>query len=189
MKKIIDWFKNLFYCLTDYTLIIGVVVVVALILVWRLNILFNLKVDKETIANEKPPIQIDNNVSENTESETSGNNKQDTEEDTEKDTDIDTETKANENENTSDSNTDDNTNQEENTNVTEEPGKEITFTIPAGSFSGKIADILLENGLINDTDTFLERCGTLKLDTKLKAGDFTIVSGSDLDKILEILSR
>lgn len=58
MKKIIDAIRDFLYNITDYGLIITVIVVMALILGWRFEILFNKGIEKEVIA-ELPEIIVD----------------------------------------------------------------------------------------------------------------------------------
>jgi len=50
MKKIINAIRDFIYNITDYGLIITVIVIMALILVWRFDILFNRGIDKDVIS-------------------------------------------------------------------------------------------------------------------------------------------
>ena len=65
MKKIINAIKDFLYNITDYGLIITVIVVMVVILSWRFDILFNRGIDKEVIA-ELPDMTetVDNNPEE-----------------------------------------------------------------------------------------------------------------------------
>jgi len=57
LKKIINFIKDFFYEITDYALIIIVVVVIGLILIWRFNVLFDINLNKDPIEGEdSPPI-------------------------------------------------------------------------------------------------------------------------------------
>ncbi len=67
MKKLINFIKDLFYEITDYALIIIVVVVIGLILLWRFNVLFDIELNKEPIEGEDVP-----SVGEETDNPTSG---------------------------------------------------------------------------------------------------------------------
>jgi len=67
LKKLINFIKDLFYEITDYALIIIVVVVIGLILLWRFNVLFDIELNKEPIEGEDVP-----SVSEETDNPTSG---------------------------------------------------------------------------------------------------------------------
>lgn len=49
MKKIINAIRDFIYNITDYGLIITVIVVMAVILAWRFDLLFNRGIDKEII--------------------------------------------------------------------------------------------------------------------------------------------
>lgn len=76
----------------------------------------------------------------------------------------------------------------------QDPGTAGTATdtiveIPSGSATSKIASIIKEKGLVSDEKEFINRAVELKLDTKLKAGKFTIPAGSTLDDIIKILSK
>jgi len=78
----------------------------------------------------------------------------------------------------------------EETPVTPTPATTDTkVEIPSGSSTDKIAQIVYDKGLISSTKDFVNRAVELKVDTKLKAGTFTIPAGSDLDAILKILSK
>jgi len=57
LKKIINFIKDFFYEITDYALIIIVVVVIGLILIWRFNVLFDIDLNKEPMEGEDiPPV-------------------------------------------------------------------------------------------------------------------------------------
>lgn len=47
MKRIINAIRDFIYNITDYGLIIGVIAVMAVILVWRFDLLFSRGIDKE----------------------------------------------------------------------------------------------------------------------------------------------
>lgn len=203
MKKIIDWFKDLFYNITDYALILCVIVVIAAILIWRFNILFNLSVEKDSIAQETPNIEITDNLNNENQNDINNENQDNEQSNDDNNNPTDTSTNNQEQENNegnedneesdnqenqdSDNSNNDSSNNSENTG--DEESTEITFNIPSGSFPNKIAEILLENGLIDDKTVFLNRCSELKLDTKLKAGDFTIKKGTSLDEIIKTLAK
>ncbi|MDW7668484.1 MAG: hypothetical protein SCJ93_06640 [Bacillota bacterium] len=62
MKKIINFIKDFFYEITDYALIIIVVVVIGLILIWRFNVLFDIDLNKDPMEGEDvPPISQEEN--------------------------------------------------------------------------------------------------------------------------------
>lgn len=62
LKKILNFIKDFFYEITDYALIIIVVVVIGLILIWRFNVLFDIDLNKEPMEGEDvPPISEEEN--------------------------------------------------------------------------------------------------------------------------------
>ncbi len=186
MKKIINWFKDMFYNATDYAIILFVVVAVAAVLIWRFDILFNLKIEKDIL--EPNPINISDNKDKD---------KSDTSED-KSDDDKDDSSNNEGNQGTDTNNPaapegngdseDDKKPEQGNTNPTND-GAEISINIPEGTFPGKIADILIEKALIDDKQAFIIRCTELKLDTKLKSGDFKIKKGTSLDDIIKIIAK
>lgn len=160
MKKIISALKDFLYNITDYGLIVSVILVMAVILGWRFNILFNMGIEKEVI-DDLPPIAIS-----------------DEPENDDEDEDSDSET--------SDPTISDPTNSEDpgqTSNVI------ATITIPDGSFPSKIADILLNSNLISDKNQFLNRAVELGLDTRLRSGDFDIEVGTPLDDIIKKIAN
>lgn len=178
MKKIINWFKDLIYNSTDYAIILVVVVVVATILFWRFDILFSLKIEKDPLTEN--PITISNNSG----TDNNPNSPKDGDKNP-NDDDPNDENSPNSPEE-GDSDGDNSPNQGGNTNA---EGDEVTFNIPPGTFPGKIADILISNSLIEDKQTFITRCVELKLDTKLKSGEFIIKRGTALDDVIKILAK
>lgn len=79
--------------------------------------------------------------------------------------------------------------------IEEDPTKDnsnktiITVSIPTGSNSSNIADLLESNGLISSKPDFLDKSEEMNLSTKLKAGNFKIESGSSMEDILNILTK
>lgn len=68
------------------------------------------------------------------------------------------------------------------------PAADFKVDIPAGSSGLSIAKILKEKGIISDTKMFITRVDQLKMGSKLKAGSFTIKSGSTLDEVIYTLT-
>jgi hypothetical protein len=64
----------------------------------------------------------------------------------------------------------------------------ITFKIKKGANSYTITDSLIEAGLIEDKQGFLDRLYELDKGGKLQAGTFFIEEGSDFDTIIKILT-
>lgn len=81
-----------------------------------------------------------------------------------------------------------NTNTTTNTTVTTPPTGDFKVDIPAGSSGLAIAKILKEKNIISDTKMFITRVDQLKMGSKLKAGSFTIKSGSTLDEVIYTLT-
>lgn len=210
MKKFTNFIGELFYDLTDYTMIILVLVIIVGVLFWRFNALFNLSIDKEMI---KDPVTIsegDKNKDDSDSSLISDSNNMPNKDDsndgsTDSDADKTDSSSSSSESSSTNSNTDstsdddeDNPNDSNSSNSSEESDSgnqdvsvniDVKFTIPTGTFPSQIADILIENRLIDDKQKFLSRCVELGLDTKLKAGDFTINTSSSLDDIIYRLAK
>lgn len=191
MKKIINWFKDLFYSATDYAIILCVIVVVAAVLLWRFDILFNLKIEKDTL--QPNPINISDGK--DTDKPNTPNDNSDNKQGDENNQGTNTNNQGTDTNNPpppedgGDSDGDKTPEQGGNTNPPPNEGVEISFNIPSGTFPGKIADILIDKALIEDKQTFLTRCIELKLDTKLKSGDFKIKTGTSLDDVIKIIAK
>ncbi len=65
----------------------------------------------------------------------------------------------------------------------------VKLTIPEGSMPGKIGLILQENGLVTSSRDFIAKAVELKLDTKLKAGNYNISKGSSLEDIVRMMTK
>jgi len=70
-----------------------------------------------------------------------------------------------------------------------EPGSEefISVTIPSGAGTGRIAEILMENGLISNTTVFKLKSKSKDYDGKYQAGHYSISPGMTMDEIMELL--
>lgn len=55
MRRLINAIRDFFYEATDYAIILTVVIAIAVILVWRFNVLFSFEVNKDPIQSEEPP--------------------------------------------------------------------------------------------------------------------------------------
>lgn len=64
----------------------------------------------------------------------------------------------------------------------------VHFEIPSGSAGMKIAQILEDKGLIDNTAAFIGRIEELNLAAKLKSGTFEISQGTPLDDIIYIIT-
>jgi len=160
MKKLGNAVRDFLYNITDYGLIIFVVVIMASILTWRFNILFNKGIEKEamasipnTIQNESKGQSAENTANPGQAAENTGDNK---------------------------------TEPAENETKTEVIA---TIKIPEGSFPSSIGDILVNSNLIDDKSKFLSRSVEMGLDTKLRSGTFDIALGTSMDNIIKIIAN
>lgn len=166
MKTIINTIRDFIYNITDYGLIITVIVVMALILGWRFDILFNRGIEKEAIS-DLPQIIAEEGY------EDSENPQSPEDPDAE-----------------SPENPEDPENPGETPDETPAPsGLIATVEIPDGSFPSSIAQILLNSNLIKDTNEFLNRSMELGLDTRLRSGTYEIEVGTSLDDIIKIIAN
>lgn len=161
MKKIVNAIRDFLYNITDYGLIITVIVVMAVILSWRLDILFNRGIEKDKIA-ELPVIM---EPDDNDEPVIPGPS---ADPDPEIPGDVEDPEPA---------------------EVPGGTGLIATVNIPDGSFPSKIGDILLNSNLIADKQEFLNRSMELGLDTRLRSGTFEIEVGTSLDTIIKIIAN
>lgn len=165
MKKIIDALRDFLYNITDYGLIITVILVMAVILGWRFDVLFNRGIEKEIIAElpemvedkDNDPVMLDPDDSE----EPDYSEKPDDSDNPPKVADED------------------------------QDGNQLiaTVSIPEGSFPSAIGDILISSSLIDDKDEFLSRAVELGLDTRLRSGIFEIEVGTSLDTVIKIIAN
>lgn len=65
----------------------------------------------------------------------------------------------------------------------------ITVSVKSGMSSEGIADLLKGSGLIKDTKAFLKKLEEVRMDDKLKIGNFEIPKGSSYDDIIRILTK
>lgn len=67
-------------------------------------------------------------------------------------------------------------------------GEKFTIEIKSGSTGYAIAKLLVEKGLVTDTQTFIQRVEALKLGSKLKAGTFEVTKGMPLDDLIRVIT-
>lgn len=65
----------------------------------------------------------------------------------------------------------------------------ITITIPTGSDTKSIGDILSNHGLISDSNDFISKCESMGISTKLKSGKYEINPNESLENIIETLIK
>lgn len=68
-------------------------------------------------------------------------------------------------------------------------GGNVKITIPQGAAGERIAKILVENGLVNQSSDFLNVLKKSGLESKLRSGTYNIPSGSTPDQIIKILTE
>jgi len=180
-------FKDFLYDSMDYIMIFSIVLLVVGIISWRLNILFN---DSSVLASEKVTNEIPKNkekVIKNPKKEE--DNKALPKKDLEGEKSLKEEDPSKEK---SDKNIDaDNKNNKvlDSKQAEKETNDKIKLSIPQGSDSSKIADILQASGAVEDAEEFLTKCETMEKSTKLKAGDFEIPKGSSLEDVINIITK
>lgn len=176
MKRIINAIRDFLYNITDYGLIIAVIVIMVAILAWRFNLLFNKDIEKEVIADGADIIQIDD------EHDSTSNLNDNTDEIDDEKPEVSDNEDTEEPDNTDTKEPDDT----EGNNVSDVIA---TIEIPEGSFPSSIGDILVNSNLINNKNEFLNRSVELGLDTRLRSGTFEIAVGTSLDNIIKIIAN
>ncbi len=191
MKNFVEKIKDFLYDATDYLLILVIVVGVVAVIGWRLDILFAKDMDKIDGDHEKPPITIvdSGEKSDTTDKEIDKDEDNDANENKDNEDKIDN-TDDNENKDNTGSEVDQNTNNDDKDKDSQSSTEEIVVVkIPSGSFPPAIANILLEKGLIDNKMDFLIKSQELKLDTKLKSGEFKIKKGTSLEDLIKLLAK
>ncbi len=69
-----------------------------------------------------------------------------------------------------------------------QPVNKISIDIPSGTAGERIASILKEKGLINNSSEFIDRLEERNLDVKLQAGTFKIPENASVDEVINILT-
>lgn len=64
-----------------------------------------------------------------------------------------------------------------------------TINIPNGSSTKAIGDILVNQGLISSSDSFVSTCESMNMSTKLKSGTYSITPGDSLENIITALTK
>ncbi|WP_432665749.1 hypothetical protein R9X47_05600 [Wukongibacter baidiensis] len=170
--------KDFFYDFSDTLLSLTIILLMALVITWKLSgamsiAIFDDKSDVQAVVKaedpkvaEKDVVNVDNNIpQENTNQESN-----------------------NEENKTPENITEPPTKPDNNVEVVNVESKDIKVEIPKGSTGSSIAAILLEKGLISSKKEFLDRVEEKGLAPKLRYGDFTVKSGSSIDKIISIIT-
>lgn len=68
-----------------------------------------------------------------------------------------------------------------------EPGIEVEFVISQGATAGQIATELAEAGVISDSGDFESAVDSAGVADQLKAGAYTLITGTEMDSLIDIL--
>lgn len=187
MTNFIEKIKDFLYDAIDYVLILVIIVGVAAIIGWRLDILFAKDMDKHDTDYDKTPITdiVENNKDNDNFNDTEKDN---TDDNSNQETDNSNDNEIDENLDNDDPNND-NGDKNTDTDVETNTDEIITVKIPSGSLPPTIANILLEKGLIENKMEFLIKSQELKLDTKLKSGEFKINKNISLEDLIKTLAK
>lgn len=174
MKKLLEVLKDILYDSIDYIIMIGIIGIVVFIIGWRLDLLFA----KDAL--DIPPMDqiiVDSDIKDKEDPITDNQDKGQV---------ID----GNDEEKPDDNEIVENTPEEPKDPVVEsENGKIIKITIPSGSLPSKIGSILESNNLVSSKNDFVLKAQELKLDTKLKSGEYEIIVGATIEEILKIITK
>lgn len=185
MKNFVEKIKDFLYDATDYLLILVIIVGVVAVIGWRLDILFAKDMDKPDGDHNKPPITSIASDEKDNDRDIEKGDDENIENDDKVDNIDEDENKDNTG-NENDQNADKNDEDKDSEPITEEI---VIVKIPSGSFPPAIANILLEKGLIENKMDFLIKSQELKLDTKLKSGEFKIKKGIGLEELIKTLAK
>jgi len=189
MKNFIEKLKDFLYDGIDYMLIFVIVIAVAGIIGWRLDILFAVDMNKSTVEyiedSNSDNVVLGNDTIESEDEVESPNDivENDTIEDEAVEDDINEDSQSN-NPAASEDNDIPSTD-----TVDIQQNEVIIVKIPQGSLAPTIADILINKGLITNKMDFLNKSQELELDTKLKSGEFEIETNSSLEDIIRIIAK
>jgi len=193
MKNFIERIKDFLYDAIDFVLILVIIVAVAGVIGWRLDILFAKDMNKPPVENITDNNSSNGNtVDGSNDSESKDNEDLTANEDTEDSKDNQTIEEGVQNNNDNGSSEKDSSNDQDNSMTDtqdSQQGELVTVKIPKGSLPPTIANILLEKGLIENKMDFLKKFQELKLDTKLKSGEFKIERNSSLESIIKTLAK
>ncbi|HLS53456.1 MAG TPA: hypothetical protein VK031_05760 [Tissierellaceae bacterium] len=65
----------------------------------------------------------------------------------------------------------------------------LTINIPEGSFPSQIASILESQGVIEDSNEFIQKSQEMGLDRKLQSGSFQIEKDASLEELVRIIAK
>lgn len=165
MKKFWEGLKDILYDSTDYFIMIAIVGMVVFIIGWRLDLLF-----ADNVIDTKP---VNNIIAEK--GELSDHEPQKEKPDKEK-----AEATIPKKET--------NTPKKDDVVVSGQD-KTIKIVIPAGSLPSSIGSILESNGLVSSKAEFVQKSQDMKLDTKLKSGNYDIKANTPIEDLVRLLTK
>lgn len=173
--KSFDKLRDILYDSIDYVFMLAIIVVVALVIGWRLDVLFA----KDALEMPPSTVVVDNSERpQDNEDEPSG----DPAEDPSAEEPADAPSQEEPQEEPSD--------EPQPTPPPPAPQTQtVKVVIPEGSLPGKIGVILEENGVVSSSRDFLAKVVEMKLDTKLKSGTFTIQKGLSIEEVVKIITK
>ncbi|MBW4829323.1 MAG: endolytic transglycosylase MltG [Clostridiaceae bacterium] len=172
MEKFSEKLKDFFYDAIDYILMGVIILAVVGIIGWRLDVLFegSLKdapVGKEIESSKDKKIASRNNTSGNKSTTEAKKDKNNADDAVKKD------------------------NKKENDKNDDKSKKEeiVKVSIPKGSVSENVAEILKKDGLIKDEAEFMAKVKEMNLETGLRYGEYEIAKPSTMEDIIKKLSK
>lgn len=180
MEDFFEKVKDVLYNSMDYIAMIVIVVAIAVIIGWRLDLLF---ADNHLDASNEQNIAEENNQVEDSSSKKEKDKPQEDENQDKDDKKDKSQDKSND-----DNEEQDQDNAKDKDTDTDSLTKDMAIDIPDGSFPPQIGSILETEGIINDSEEFVSKAEDLQLETKLRSGSFEFPKGSTLNDIIKIIA-
>ena len=172
MKKFWEALKDILYDSTDYFIMIAIVGIVVFIIGWRLDLLF-----ADNLTDSKP---VNNIIAEKEEPSDHEPEKEKPDKGKAEATIPKVEVHIPK----------EKTNTPKKEDVTaSNQNQTIKIVIPAGSLPSSIGSILESNGLVSSKADFVQKSQDMKLDTKLKSGNYEIKTNTPLEDIVTLLTK
>lgn len=183
MEKFSEKLKDFFYDAIDYILMGVIILAVVGIIGWRLDVLFDdsikdAPVGKEIESSKDKKIASRNN---------SSGNKSTAE--TKKDNNNSDAAAKKDNNNSDAAAKKDNKKENDKNNDKSKKEEIVRVSIPKGSVSENVAEILKKDGLIKDESEFMAKVKEMNLETELKYGEYEIAKPSSMEDIIKKLSK
>lgn len=176
--------KDLFYEISDILLALVIILMMSTVITWKITDSLAFSKDKTSMTHEvKENVQQEPAVNPVDTSNPTAGNSEDTAEGTANDNKDSVEVQDHTVEDTDDTTVTD----EQTPTIPSKPAM-IHVEIPSGTPGMRIAKILKDKGLIDNTAKFVARIEEKNLSSKLKSGSFDIESGTSLDHIIGIIT-